>query len=83
MHYLVGWGGENVVFSLDANSDSGSDGFIGLYFQKSWTVFGAYSIKVIQYLFQVGFISPGVNFIFMVLIPKSTKVQLSNFAQLC
>ncbi|XP_057811401.1 uncharacterized protein LOC131025621 [Salvia miltiorrhiza] len=76
------------VFSMDANSAPGPDGFSGHFFHTCWDIIQDDVVGAIQAFFQYSYLPTGCNSSTMVLIPKKDTVStvsnlrpivLSNF----
>ena len=61
---------KEVVFSMDADSSPGPDGFTGVFFKNCWDFIGIDVCVVVRHFFITGTIFPRLNSNFMVLIPK-------------
>ncbi|XP_004306169.1 PREDICTED: uncharacterized protein LOC101307720 [Fragaria vesca subsp. vesca] len=67
---------KNVVFSMNADSAPGKDGYTGHFFQACWDVVGLYVIGAIKSFFQTGYILPNLNSNFVALIPKVQEADV-------
>ena len=59
-----------IIFDMDPLSAPGLDGFIGKFFPHCWDVVGLDIVVVVQEFFKIGFIHPGLNSNFIILVPK-------------
>ncbi|XP_062011846.1 uncharacterized protein LOC133728442 [Rosa rugosa] len=66
---------KGVVFSMNADSALGSDGYTGHFFQACWDVVGLDVVRAVRSFFQSGYILPNLNSSFVALIPN---VQEAN-----
>ena len=58
------------IFDMDPLSASGLDGFTSKFFHHCWDVVGLDVVAAIQEFFKIGFIHPGLNPNFIILVPK-------------
>lgn len=80
---------KTTVFSMDGSSAPGPDGFSGIFYQTFWDLIQLDVCAAVHSFFISGFVTPGMNSSFMVLIPKVEKaiaieqfrlIVLSNFS---
>jgi len=61
---------KNVVFNLNGNNASGSDGFGGVLYHSCWEIIGTDVCNAVQQFFNKNWILPGMNNNVVFLIPK-------------
>ena len=67
---------KNVVFSMNADSAPGPDGYSGHFFQACWDVVGLDVVRAVRSFFQSGYILPNLNSSFVALIPKVQEADV-------
>ncbi|XP_026450516.1 uncharacterized protein LOC113350588 [Papaver somniferum] len=61
---------KDAVFSMDPNSSPGPDGFPGSFYIFSWEIICRDLISAIQYCWRCKFVPKGMNYNFLLLLPK-------------
>ncbi|KAL6146659.1 hypothetical protein ACLB2K_057337 [Fragaria x ananassa] len=67
---------KNAVFSMNADSAPGPDGYSGHFFQVCWDFVGLDVVHAVTSFFQTGYILPNLNSSFVALIPKVQEADV-------
>ncbi|KAK3204284.1 hypothetical protein Dsin_018330 [Dipteronia sinensis] len=66
----------STVFAMDPLSTLGPDGFSGSFYSHCWEIVGHDVVLAVQDFFHTGRVFPGLNYNFLVLIPKTPNAIL-------
>ncbi|XP_026430512.1 uncharacterized protein LOC113327547 [Papaver somniferum] len=69
---------KKTVFDMDPESSPGPDGFSGFFYRSCWEIIQQDLLAAIQFCWRRRFIPKGMNYSFLVLLPKTQGARSAN-----